>query len=342
MVGKCATQLRCDSARPRMLTLPCPALPCVQATMAATWLTELLLDTLNRALLQQGAGGVDQLPAGTTDGVGGANEDGSAYQQVCGFFVKGCCFGPALTTCAWWLPACSHPTCQPPIRLPACPAPAAHSTPSPILQAVERLRAFLQKYVDVLDPGTTVGLLAGYGRLDELMHYARCRGDWEGLLEYLLQRQEVRCAPCCCLAVVAGGWQGGLRAGVQEPRRLTSSITHPLWGRRSVRWRSSASPASAPSSSTSLRPPWWPRRPRSPCRPGSTHSRRWSPGETVKARTEEPGSNEIAEMACQVSCTCPHPAQRTCASPNCSSTRPPTLCKHTCATPPPTHTPTHT
>lgn len=27
---------------------------------------------------------------------------------------------------------------------------------------------------------------------DELMHYARCRGDWEGLLEYLLQRQEVR------------------------------------------------------------------------------------------------------------------------------------------------------
>jgi hypothetical protein len=57
---------------------------------------------------------------------------------------------------------------------------------------VERLRAFLQKYVDVLDPGTTVGLLAGYGRLDELMHFARCRGDWEGLLEYLLQRQEVR------------------------------------------------------------------------------------------------------------------------------------------------------
>jgi len=30
---------------------------------------------------------------------------------------------------------------------------------------VERLRTFLQKYVDVLDPGTTIGLLAGYGRL---------------------------------------------------------------------------------------------------------------------------------------------------------------------------------
>lgn len=59
------------------------------------------------------------------------------------------------------------------------------------MQAVERLRTFLQKYVEVLDPGTTIGLLAGYGRLDELMHYARCRGDWESLLEYLLQRQEV-------------------------------------------------------------------------------------------------------------------------------------------------------
>ncbi len=59
------------------------------------------------------------------------------------------------------------------------------------VQAVAQLRSFLQKYVEVLDPGTTIGLLAGYGRLDELMHYARCRGDWESLLEYLLQRQEV-------------------------------------------------------------------------------------------------------------------------------------------------------
>jgi hypothetical protein len=64
--------------------------------------------------------------------------------------------------------------------------------PHPPAQAASRLRAFIQRYTDVLDPGTTVGLLAGYGRLDELQHYARCRGDWEGLLGYLLQRGEVR------------------------------------------------------------------------------------------------------------------------------------------------------
>jgi hypothetical protein len=76
---------------------------------------------------------------------------------------------------------------------------------------VERLRAFLQKYVDVLDPGTTVGLLAGYGRLDELMHFARCRGDWEGLLEYLLQRQEVRGVDLivCALDTTAASAGGG-------------------------------------------------------------------------------------------------------------------------------------
>lgn len=57
---------------------------------------------------------------------------------------------------------------------------------------MEQLRSFLQRHVDVLDPGTTVGLLSGYGRVEELMHYARCRGDNEALLEYLLQRGEVR------------------------------------------------------------------------------------------------------------------------------------------------------
>ncbi|KAI3432414.1 hypothetical protein D9Q98_003968 [Chlorella vulgaris] len=106
-----------------------------QATMVATWLTELLLDTLNRALLQQGPASSAAAAAAPDESPAGGEGGGSAYQQ-----------------------------------------------------AVDRLRAFLQRYVDVLDPGTTVGLLAGYGRLDELQHYARCRGDWEGLLEYLLQR----------------------------------------------------------------------------------------------------------------------------------------------------------
>lgn len=107
-----------------------------QATMVATWLTELLLDTLNRALLQPEPG---------------AEASSSSAGDL---------------------------------ERPPGGGSAAYS------QAVDRLRSFLQKYVEVLDPGTTIGLLAGYGRLDELMHYARCRGDWESLLEYLLQRQE--------------------------------------------------------------------------------------------------------------------------------------------------------
>ena len=48
--------------------------------MAATWLTELLLDTLNRALLQQG--GADE-PASSGGGEAQeAGEGGGAYQQV--------------------------------------------------------------------------------------------------------------------------------------------------------------------------------------------------------------------------------------------------------------------
>jgi hypothetical protein len=57
--------------------------------MVATWLTELLLDTLNRALLQQGAG-ADEVAsssgAGATNGAAAADGDGgnsnSSYHQV--------------------------------------------------------------------------------------------------------------------------------------------------------------------------------------------------------------------------------------------------------------------
>ena len=53
--------------------------------MAATWLTELLLDSLNRALLQQG--GAAQAADGAADGQEeaageGEGEGGSAYQQA--------------------------------------------------------------------------------------------------------------------------------------------------------------------------------------------------------------------------------------------------------------------
>ena len=42
-------------------------------------------------------------------------------------------------------------------------------------QLTERLRSFLKRNVEVLDVNVTVSLLAGYGRLDDLMEYATYR-----------------------------------------------------------------------------------------------------------------------------------------------------------------------
>lgn len=72
--------------------------------MVATWLTELWLDRINRALLEEGG------------------EAGEEHQ--------------ALTA---------------------------------------QLRAFLAKYVETLDAHTTSALLASYGRMDDLVHFATCR-----------------------------------------------------------------------------------------------------------------------------------------------------------------------
>ena len=47
-------------------------------------------------------------------------------------------------------------------------------------------REFLSSYVDVLDVSTTSNLLATYGRLDELQHYAGLRGDYETLLDLIM------------------------------------------------------------------------------------------------------------------------------------------------------------
>ena len=74
--------------------------------MIATWLTELSLDRLNRALLEDGEGMEAQ---------------------------------------------------------------------SRVEELTEELRAFLKRQVDLLDPRTTINLLASYGRLDDLMHYASYR-----------------------------------------------------------------------------------------------------------------------------------------------------------------------
>ncbi len=42
-------------------------------------------------------------------------------------------------------------------------------------QLTQDLRAFLKRNVNVLDVNVTVSLLAGYGRLDDLMEYATYR-----------------------------------------------------------------------------------------------------------------------------------------------------------------------
>lgn len=39
----------------------------------------------------------------------------------------------------------------------------------------EALRTFLKDHVDVLDVNVTISLLASYGRMDDLMHYATYR-----------------------------------------------------------------------------------------------------------------------------------------------------------------------
>ncbi|GLC42145.1 hypothetical protein PLESTB_000635800 [Pleodorina starrii] len=56
--------------------------------------------------------------------------------------------------------------------------------------AVTALRTHLSDWVHVMDPGTTVSLLASYGRLDELLQLAQLRGDHEGLLEQLMTRKQ--------------------------------------------------------------------------------------------------------------------------------------------------------
>ncbi|MEW5309299.1 MAG: hypothetical protein WDW38_001194 [Sanguina aurantia] len=88
-----------------------------QSTMLASWLTELLLDQLNRALLESG---------------------GQAEQRYS--------------------------------------------------QLESAMRGFLKEHVEILDPNTTLTLLATYGRLEDLVHYAACRNDTEGLLEVLTSR----------------------------------------------------------------------------------------------------------------------------------------------------------
>jgi hypothetical protein len=87
--------------------------------MVATWLTELYLDQINRALLEE------------------AGEDAGEGQQG-------------------------------------------------VEKLVQQLRAFLRSQCDSLDPAVTVTLLASYGRLDDLMHYAQYRQVHHLILSFLV------------------------------------------------------------------------------------------------------------------------------------------------------------
>ena len=49
----------------------------------------------------------------------------------------------------------------------------------------EALRTFLRDHVDILDVNVTVSLLASYGRMDDLMHYATYRQVNDTLLQSL-------------------------------------------------------------------------------------------------------------------------------------------------------------
>jgi len=53
------------------------------------------------------------------------------------------------------------------------------------------MNQFLNKFVTVLDPNTTISILQDYGRVDELIEYARARGDHESEVELLVQRGDV-------------------------------------------------------------------------------------------------------------------------------------------------------
>ena len=86
--------------------LGCKQQHCVQATMVASWVVELCLDQINRALLEEES----------AEGKSASAASAEAF-----------------------------------------------------------LRAFLRDHVDVLDEHVTVGLLAAYGRMDDLMHYATYR-----------------------------------------------------------------------------------------------------------------------------------------------------------------------
>lgn len=112
-----------------------PCLSILQATMVGTWLLELYLDQLNRNLLVVNSNNSSKSNSSTEQGTGKNGQLKGKIEQN-GELGKGQDLSSQLT---------------------------------------ERLRNFLKHNVEVLDVNVTVSLLAGYGRLDDLMEYASYR-----------------------------------------------------------------------------------------------------------------------------------------------------------------------
>ena len=107
------------------------------------------------------------------------------------------------------------------------------------------VQKFLSERVEILDPGTVISLLEGYGRGDDLLAYARARGDYEAVLELLVQRGEAeralevlrkpsvntelayRYAPALVALAPAQTVQAWLETSPPlDPRRLLPALLH--------------------------------------------------------------------------------------------------------------------
>lgn len=136
--------------------------------MVATWLTELQLDQINRALL---------------------DDEGEAGPE-CQVMSPSPSPSPAHPTAVGFLSPSGL------VRFPFADQAQPLVPKFPFLRSgsqalIEKLKGFLTEYRDVLDDATTSNLLASYGRLDELMHFAAMQDDNETVIEHLMQRGEV-------------------------------------------------------------------------------------------------------------------------------------------------------
>ncbi len=160
--------------------------------MLATWLLELHLDRLNRLLLEDaGRHGVED--SGSQDvfvcwrSSMGSRIPGLLYLSLSLHYVHN--YHYALLSLAYPLLLHTQDICNcAPSTTPHIP-PNTHLPPeSEYLQVAGRLRSFLTRWVGVLDAGVTSAMLGSYGRIEELMHVAALRNDYESLLEYLVQK----------------------------------------------------------------------------------------------------------------------------------------------------------